>query len=466
MAMDYRSGKIFSNAFNLEGCPYNLQECSSDTNTAVWNMGSTGCGWVSLGSKRALITNYLTRGKMLTISGEPITLSYKNDDKNTTGADDSEVSCSYKSSTVLQVGSRRGKLIMSDQDMAFILLDKAACKLGDVEHFRISQPDNSLRSSHVNHATQLTNKQIDIGMRAIWAEICRIQTSRYYGLIERGRYDPTGVVRAVLKRHDVIGEVNGDVISAWTCTNVSSVRLRPVSRCYDNIPITYNHNNHEFDGFLIPGTLDVVSLDTEIMCTGAHEKYFMHEGRLHVWDGKVLAASTHSIVDNLMIHKTVDDTPIITIVESSDTGVTDWDDWAWMHINSLSQRVQSLARTLGFVANGGNDLDPKTLADMTADAGLLGRRAGEVITSGYRSAIESVMHALAWPLIIVSVVAFILLIVYIRAHTEFGMRTSMGITRIASKYNPLSLFRRPAQPTLELVPDEEVEPMVDQAVAS
>ena len=261
-----------------------------------------------------------------------------------------------------------------------------------------------------------------------WLNVCSLQNSRYYLLTSLQNSNPTAVAKALLQRDDIVAHSAGDgILQIWECKQVTKYELRNIAGCHLGIPISYDINNHTYEGFFDPATRMITFTDFKISCNEVIAQYIkLNNSKQNlVWDGRILkltSVAPHVIDLTLPL-------PAIKTIYLSEGKIDDPQYEALeslAHIQQTSQSVSSLVKLLNTQLSGVEGVDGRAVAQAAEDAG--------VNTTDFFS---SLVHKLAssflpspWTIILILIFTiFILVAIYI-----ITQRCNLNTTKIT--YSP------------------------------
>ena len=137
-----------------------------------------------------------------------------------------------------------------------------------------------------------------------WMAICTMQRNNFYHIRQLTATNQAIVgMRSLLHTDDITAEIKGDLLQITSCLNIPTYYLRNVSSCYNQIPISFQINNHTIDtAFLMNNHLrEITYSSTPIPCDNVVQSYYKtNKSDIYLrWTGKTFVAISNMTITHL-----------------------------------------------------------------------------------------------------------------------------------------------------------------------
>jgi len=244
---------------------------------------------------------------------------------------------------------------------------------------------------------------IQVSFQTSYIQICNIQRSRYHFLRTLAITQPTLAARALLQTSHISARLAGQYFMIWNCLEISDYQLRIVSECYEEIPILYRINGHQYEAFLSLNDLEIMPKARPKKCNLITPQYAGITST-HVWDGRNLTYIKLHTTDIILLSAM----PKLTNYHLQLYASKIHDPYK-DHIDRLTRlldverSIQALARLFEMTATD-VDISPEDIRDLAASAGI---NSVNFVKSALKSTLNALLPSSAWFYLLLTTVVII-----------------------------------------------------------
>lgn len=250
------------------------------------------------------------------------------------------------------------------------------------------------------------------------------------------------VIRSLLHSGDVTAQLRGDILFTYPCTTISNYQFRPTNKCYTNIPISFELNNHTVNNaFLKTDNLrEIVYNDSPVSCKTVRASYFRTTNKTYMkWNGESLESLDHDHLHvttlSLAIAFSKSQEFHLNNDKIFDETTNTLDNM--LDLNSLATQVQSL-HTLVSAISSNTNLDVETAKSIASN---LGAKTSDVLamTASTLSSILPSSHAVYVVIVLCIILAAAILALFIFVHirgTQVSVLAQPAIDRSPRSEQP------------------------------
>ena len=402
---NHHNNRIVSSAYNMEGCEGDQQFCTLSTVTVVWHTAINYTCPLKEGNQvlaQCMGNSDLTKFTIVSETG------------------------------MFAVSGKRQKVKICNFDLyatnegIYIRIDQANITAAMARKIRYG--DYPVRTtSDIPLISFVAHELEDLAYslyRKSWINICYLTQQRVINIHQMAKNPQQAYLaaRMLMRTPNIMAHPAGQFLSAYECDSVETYYCRNTKKCYNSIPIHYKQHLKEFDRFLLPATLDIILLDTEISCDKPIKMFRRSEDKtqIYVWNGSKLQSTE---LNNTVTIHLIEQVPNITYLQLTASRVVDNAMDNFDILSDLTSSATDILLTLAHVTNlDMTSLDTEMLVHAT-------KSTVNMVHNVVSSVIDSVYPFIQWlhklfVLTILTITVIIIVVVTIRIRNLMKERKS------------------------------------------
>jgi hypothetical protein len=328
---NFHNNKIVSSNFPLENCGIERSTCELSTISVTWSSTSrTSCSLMQ--------GNQVTAQRIREVWAKPWTMVSEAGEFAVTVTSKEIIRCEEK-----LFETNEGLFIRIDDTN----IQSEGQKLSELRNLAKTTTEVALMSYIARELEDLMYQLY----RKSWIDICRIAQQRQIWLKHMMK-DPQQAyiaARMMLKTTSVMGHPAGQFLNVYECEQINNYYLALTTKCYASIPIHYKKYNKDHKRFLVPATMDIVLLDTEIPCTKPRKMFMktINGKETYMWNGSTLEKSN----ENFTSIQLIEQVPNITYLHLMSSRIMDTTTQSLDTLAELTTATTEMLMKIGHLAN-------------------------------------------------------------------------------------------------------------------